>query len=254
MEAPVPLVRADFRERVHARREQLGCCWPTELREPLQAHLRELVAPALLGTRVPLERLARILADGRFRTSHEPGGQPSKNPPRSPAQEARVWNIAESALADMPIYGYLATLADVTSIEARASLHQAYGSARVLLADEVRSRSTVFFADSRWPLTHEEGAPAPVDESDELAWLPDRGDPRARGSIDVGVFDEVVETQIIGGIHAREIETVIFDCPPPASIKQALCSREIEWDVNPLPEMSAEQQARFVADRLAGAE
>jgi hypothetical protein len=28
-----PLVRADFREQVRARREELGCRWPAELRE-----------------------------------------------------------------------------------------------------------------------------------------------------------------------------------------------------------------------------
>jgi hypothetical protein len=249
MPAGGAIVREEFRERVRARRQQVGCCWPGELREPCEAHMRALIAPALLGVRVPLDGLGWILIDGRFQTRYELGEQASKNPPRTPAQEAQVWAVCESALGEMPVYGYLATRADAASLLTRASLHQAYGSARVLLTDAVRPRATVFFGDSRWAITHEEGAPAPLDRPDELSWLPDRGDPRARASVDDGVFDEVIEAQVIGGIHASEIEQAIFDYPPPALMEQALCSRHIDWAVNPMPD-TARLPAPFVRDQL----
>ena len=205
---------------------------------------------AEIASRVKLDALAGILADGRFKTRHEPAGRPSKNPPRSAAEEARIWNVPERALSEMPIYGYLATRADVAAVETRMSLHQAYGSARVVLRPEARSRSTVFFGDSRWPTSHDEGAPTPIDGPYELAWMPDLGAPTDRRSVDEGYFDEVVELQVIGGVHIRDIEVVVFDFDPPPSIIGALRCRKLKWDVNPLPSVSDEQCPGFVADEL----
>ncbi len=247
-----PLVRPAFCARVRARRQERGWCWPAEVRECFEGHLRALVERAEIGSRVKLDALAGILADGRFKTRHEATGRPSKNPPRSSAEEARIWNVHERALSGMPIYGYLATRADVTAVETRMSLHRAYGSARVVLRPEARSCSTVFFGDSRWPTSHDEGAPAPIDGPYELAWMPDLGPPTDRRSVDEGYFDEVVELQIIGGVHISDIEVVVFDLDPPCSITDALRCRELKWDVNPLPSMSDEQRARFVADELSG--
>jgi hypothetical protein len=175
------------------------------MRENYERHLRALVSGAEISTRVSLNALARILDDGRFKTSHEPGCLQSKNPPRSPAEEAQVWNVQASSLSELPIFGYAATIADVSVPQTRATLHMAYGSARVVLQAQVRSRCTVFFGDSLWAVRHDEGAPAPLERPDELCWLPERGLPSERLELDEGGPDEVVEVQIIKrAAHERD--------------------------------------------------
>ena len=108
----------------------------------------------------------------------------------------------------------------------------------------------MFFGDSLWAIRHDEGAPALLDDPDELAWLPDRGIPTGRLSVDECVYDEVVETQIIGGIQVSDIASVIFDQEPPTSIMAALEARKIACDVNPLAAMPSWLQSIFIPDQL----
>jgi hypothetical protein len=246
-----PLIRPEFRDRVMAARRERGLGWPARERESYESHLRVLLSEAEISKRVKLDALKLILEDGRFKTSHEPGCLQSKNPSRSAAEEAAVWNVPASALSELPIFGYAATAADVTVPETRATLHMAYGSARVLLRREVRTRSTVLFGDSLWPVRHDEGAPASLDAPDELCWLPDRGVPSERHGLDEGAPDEVVEIQIIKGLRLSEVSAVRFDFDPPQPIVDALSERRIGWCVNPMPALPEHSQRSFVRDVLS---
>jgi hypothetical protein len=130
------------------------------------------------------------------------------------------------------------------------------GSARVLLSPDVRPRTSVFFGDSLSWIRNSTGAPAPLNEADELTWPFDRGVPTERGSLDEGAFDEVVELQIIGGISVGvgDIDGVIFDFEPPAVVARALRCAGIDWSVNPMPTFPAWLGELFVRDRLGSAE
>ena len=230
-----PLVRPQFRERVRARRVKFGCLWPEALADRYEAHLRGLLVDAEIGTRVQLEDLESILRDGRFKTRHEPGVH-SKNPQRHPDEEAEVWNVDARHLCEFPIFGYAATTDDVAVPETRRTLHNAYGPARVLFAESVRVRCSVFFGDTlRW-LRDGSGAPAPVCAPDELSWPPDLGPPTERASIDVCGPEDVVEIQILGGIEAIEIKRVILDAEPADALARALRRAGLTPEVNPLPD------------------
>jgi hypothetical protein len=243
------LLRKEFRERVRAARAKRGWEWSAAEREPYEAHLRALVQGAEISKRVRLEAFARILDDGRFKTPYEPRCLPSGNPVRSAVRDAQVWNVSAEAFGELPTFGYLATTADVAVPETRAYMHNAYGSVRVMLAGEVKARCTVFFADSLWAISHDEGAPAPLDAPDELCWLPDRCLPPERLTIDEGGPDEVAEIQIIGGLSVDEISSVRFDFKPPESIVDALSARAIKWCVNSVPTLPS--YSRLVPDTLS---
>ena len=178
----------------------------------------------------------------------------SKNPTRSIDEESAVWSLDPSKPETYPIFGYAASINDVTEAAARASLHSAYGSARVFLSPDVRPRTSVFFGDSLSWIRNSTGAPAPLNEADELTWPFDRGVPTERGSLDEGAFDEVVELQIIGGISIGDIEGVIFDFEPPAVVVRALRCAGIDWSVNPMPPFPAWLGELFVRDRLGSSE
>jgi len=228
-----------------------GGSWPASERAGRQADLRRLLRDAEISTRVTLDALVLILACGRFKTRYEPGCVPNKNPARSAAEEAQVWNVSAESPGDLPIFGYAATAGDVSVPETRATLHMAYGSARVLLSDTVRSRCTVFFGDSLWALRHDEGAPAPLSEPDELCWLADRGLPEERHNIDQGGPDEVVEIQILKGLRVSEIASVRFDFEPPHLVQDALEQQKVSWRVNPMLALPKYSARHFVADRLS---
>lgn len=246
------LVRPEFRDAVRARRSELGRSWPVADRDEYEAHLRSLLAGAVLSVRVPLAALLSILHDRRFKTRHE--GSMSRNPTRNTDEESAVWCLDPSRPATFPIFGYLATEKDISEPAARASLHSAYGSARVLLSDDLRDRATVFFGDSLAWIRGSTGAPAPLTEPDELTWPFDRGLPTDRVSLDGCAFDEVVELQIIGGITLDEITEVIFDFDPPERVKRALGCAGIDWNVNPMPTLPGWLAERFSPERLDDAE
>ncbi len=246
-----PLIRPEFRARVRASRLERGWGWPSAERGRYESHLRALLRDAEISTRVSLDALALILEDGRFKTRYEAGSLLSRNPPRSAAEESRVWNVPADALGELPIFGYAATLADVAAPETRATLHMAYGSARVLLRSEVMARCTVFFGDSLWAVRHDEGAPAPLDAPDELCWLPDRGMPTGRHELDEGGPDEVVEVQITKGLRVNEISSVRFDFEPPQPILDALAARRIGSCVDLMPTLPEHSTKSFVPDVLS---
>ncbi len=228
--------------------DELGRSWPYDLRAESERHLRELLTRAEIGTRVRLDPLASIVRDGRFKTVHE--GAPSRNPTRSIDEEAEVWVLDQGRLAEFPIFGYAASVDDVSEPATRASLHSAYGSARVLLADEVRERTSVFFGDSLSWIRGRTGAPAPLDTPDELAWPLDRGSPMDRATLDEGAADEFVEVQIIGGIAIGAIKRVLFDYEPPAAVAELLDQREIHWTVNAMPALPRYLEQVFQRDTL----
>ena len=246
-----PLVWPEFRDRVTAARRERGWRWTAGERGRYESHLRSLLSEAEISTRVSLDALALILEDGRFKTRYEPGCLQSPNPPRSATEEARVWNVPAGALGELPIFGYAATVADVAVPETRATLHMAYGSARVLLRSEVGARCTVFFGDSLWAVRHDEGAPAPLGAPDELCWLPERGLPSERHGPDEGGPDEVVEIQIIKGLRVSEISSVRFDFDPPQPVLDALARRGICSCVNPMPTPPEYSRKSFVRDVLS---
>jgi len=246
------LVRPEFRDAVRARRLELGRCWPADRRDEYEAHLRSLLREAIVGARVPLSALLSIVRDGRFKTRHE--GSMSKNPMRSIDEETAVWSLDPSKPETYPIFGYAASINDVTDAAARASLHSTYGSARVLLSRDVRPRATVFFGDSLSWIRNSTGAPALLDEPDELAWPFDRGLPTERRALDECAFDEVVELQITGGISVDEVDEVIFDFEPPPVVIRALRCAGIVWSVNPMPTFPPWLAELFVRDRLDGVE
>lgn len=219
------------------------------MRDEYECHLRTLLADAELAVRVPLDALAAILRDGRFKTRHEAGVH-SKNPERCPAEESAVWSVHETALSELPIFGYAASIGDVTTPETRATLHQAYGSARVLLARDVGHRTSVFFGDTLIWLRQGAGAPAPLREPDELSWPSDRGAPTERHSLDSCGPDEVVEIQVVGGLRLSDIASIMFDQNPPRSILEALQQNAIDSYVNALPALPRWLSERFIPDAL----
>ncbi len=230
------LVRAEFREAVRVRRLREGILLPPDQREVVAAHLRALLAPTVISIRVYLNVLMKILVDGRFKTVYE-DGVISKNPDRSMAAESQVWEVDPAHPEGFPIFGYAASSSDMSAPATRAHLHSAYGSARLILSDLMRERTTVFFGDSLSWVRMAGGAPATIDSPDELAWPPDRGWPLERRSADDGSMDEYVELQFLGGISRSMIREVIFDFAPDERIAQALRCQGIPWRINPMPEI-----------------
>ncbi len=148
-----------------------------------------------------------------------------------------MWDLDLDRLCEFPIFGYAASIADVSEPATRATMHHAYGSARALLRADIRERTTVFFGDSLAWIRRREGAPAPLDAPDELAWPFDRGSPFDRQSLDEGGADEYVEIQIIGGISTEMIQMILFDYPPSALVAEQLAAHKIAWDVNPMAKL-----------------
>lgn len=156
------LVRPEFREAVRDRRANLGLLLPPDQRDVVAAHLRALLAPTVISVRVCLDVLMKILTGGGFKTVYEDGVE-SKNPDRSMAEEAGVWDLDPTHPEEFPIFGYAASSSDMSEPATRAHLHTAYGSARLILSDAMRERTTVFFGDSLSWVRRVEGAPAPLD-------------------------------------------------------------------------------------------
>jgi hypothetical protein len=247
------LVRPEFLVAVRVRRAEQALLLPPDERAVVADHLRALLAPTVISVRVYLNVLMEILADGRFKTVYE-DGVISRNPDRSMAEESEVWELDPSHPEVFPIFGYAASLSDMSEPATRAHLHSAYGSARLILSDAMRERTTVFFGDSLSWVRKIEGAPAPIDSPDEFAWPHDRGSPLERRSADEGSMDEYVELQFLGGISCPMIREVVFDFAPDHRVVQALRCHHIPWHVNlmpAIPEYLRDTVGPLPADTLA---
>lgn len=203
-------IRRRLREALDPRREmQIG------------RELGQWLSGAVLGRRMTEEGLCSVLADGRFKTQAEIG---SPNPTRPPSLERSVWTIEGDDPADLPIYGYAATIGDLRDpdggLKSLESVRRAYGPVRVIFKNSVRSRTTFTIHDSLWRLKQLGVAPSRVTNPSHLSW-PFDGDWN-RERIDRCRADEYCEIQILGRVYVDDIDRVLFDRQPHQQTKEAL--------------------------------
>jgi len=112
--------------------------------EALGSLLRSWLGGVVLGRRMRECKLRLFLTSGRLFNQAEVGSQ---NPERPPELERAVWMIDTDDLADLPIYGYVASIGDVRDPNGgpltRKTLHDTYGAARLIYKPELQSRSTI---------------------------------------------------------------------------------------------------------------
>jgi hypothetical protein len=160
---------------------------PEALEAELQAKVEAVVGDSELWVRRSSEGFSKLLDDGRFKTQYEsnrtsgyyePGFRQSveehvfgyERPKdyavttgdtrtvrrRDRTYEAELSHLTPEQEAQRPIYGYLATKADVDGAGPEAQLDQ-YGPVAIRLKPDVRSRTTFLGDDSLDLLGHAEG-------------------------------------------------------------------------------------------------
>jgi hypothetical protein len=199
------------------------CGWLTAL-------LAEWLQGVILGRRMEQDKLRMFLTSGRLLNKAEVG---SPHPERSPDLERSVWSIDTTDAADLPIYGYVATVGDVRDRYGgdmtRQSLHDTYGPARLIYRPELRLRSTVTVGDSLFLLLQRRAAPSAF-AAPSCVSFPIDADVDERPDADHCDADSYIECQTLGGVYVDDIEQIVFDEAPDLETQTALGDR-IPWCV-----------------------
>ena len=196
-------------------------------RADLVALLRSWFDGVLLGRRMKERTLRLFLASGRLLNKAEVG---SENPDRPPEFERSVWSIDSQDDADLPIFGYVASIGDVRDPNGgdctRQSLHDTYGPVRLIYTPELRSRSTITAGDSRWLLQQRRAAPSAFTDPSWLSVPPEAADyMTTRTHADECIATDFIECQTLGGVYVEDIERIIFDETPADATQEALAGR-----------------------------
>jgi hypothetical protein len=178
------------------------------------------------------DKLRLFLGSGRLLNKAEVG---SPHPRRPPDLERSVWSIDTTDVADLPIYGYAASIGDVRDRRGgdltRESLRRAYGPARLIYKPDLRSRTTITVGDSLFLLRQKRAAPSPYCAPDFVS-LPRDGDIDERTDADHCDADSFIECQTLGGVYVEDIDRIIFDEQPETETEAAL-GTSIDWSVSP---------------------
>jgi hypothetical protein len=198
----------------------------------IEALLRSWLQGVLLGRRMKECKLRLFLTSGRLLNQAEVG---SENPKRPPELERSVWTIDTMDNADLPIYGYVASLGDLRDPDGgaltRKTLRDTYGPARLIYQPALRSRSTVTAGDSLWLLHQRRAAPSAFRGPSWISVPPEAGDYiDVRTHADVCVASDFIECQTLGGVYVEDIEQIIFDDEPEPATREALGDR-IPWSI-----------------------
>jgi SPP1 gp7 family putative phage head morphogenesis protein len=190
----------------------------------------EFTREAKVSIQISPTNLDSVLNDGRFLSQFESGTSGGiKDAYKRKRLEAQSFGIRfDEDYANRPIYGHL-------ELNGRSNSNvEQYGSARVVLKDDVRQRTTYVTEDSLTsgftpsPLTRPNVGTIQFDTD---------GFPPSYGT-------GYVETQVFGGVSIDDIQEVVFDIsarsyrPPTAELLKKLDERRIPY--------------RFVEQRLEG--
>ncbi len=217
------VVRESFIREVESSepRQRLRAFLTPDVEEAIRGQMAEWLSDAVLALRVTETALRAVLDGGRFRTREEIG---PPNPQRSADLERSIWTIDSEEPADLPVYGYAATVGDVRDRDGgdatRRTLRETFGSARVILNDSLRDRTTFTMHDSLSLLERRAVAPSLITAPSHLSWPPE-GDFK-RKNLDWCGADEFFELQILGGVYVDDIAEVLFDWEPAQVTKEAL--------------------------------
>lgn len=201
-----------------------------EVHQDLARRAKEAFAGRKVEVRVPPEALEAILASGRFQTQHETGasGGGYYDPSWRAGVEEALFGTPRDA-PERPVYGYLRIDAPGQGGVAR------YGSVRVVLKDQVRSRTTAMFGDSADEADMGRGSPAPVDEPDWRAFGPSGPATRVFGPLDRDLArisqTHYLEAQVHGGVSVDDIAEVVLREQPSPSLLRLLEQRGVPWRV-----------------------
>jgi len=217
------VVRESFVREVESSeaRQRLRAFLTPDVEDAIRGQMAEWLSDAVLALRVTETSLREVLGAGRFKAQGETG---SPTPHRSADLERSIWTVDTKDPADLPVYGYAATLGDVRDIDGgdatRRTLRDTFGSARVILNDSLRGRTTFTMHDSRSLLESRAVAPSPITAPSHLSWPPE-GDFK-RKNLDWCGANEFFELQILGGVYVDDIAQVLFDWEPAQVTKDAL--------------------------------
>jgi hypothetical protein len=206
-----------------------------ELEVLLSCWLHDVV----LGRRMKECSLRLFLASGRLLNQAEVG---SPNPERPPDLERSVWSIDTTDNADLPIYGYAATIGDVRDRYGgdmtRRSLSDTYGPGRLIYKPQLRPRSTITVGDSLFLLRQLRAAPSAVIAPSYLSFPPD-ADLEERPDADHCDANDFIECQTLGGVYVEDIDRILFDHEPEPETQEALDGL-IPWAVAAAPRPEGE--------------
>ena len=157
----------------------------------------DFMGEAKVSVQISPSNLEKVLDDGRLKSQFETdtsGG--IKDIARRQRNEAQTFGIRfDEDVVNRPIYGHI-------ELPGRAnSMTDHYGSARLILKDEVRDRATYVSEDSLTTVVRAEPVNRPrldTAQFDLDGWPPSHG----RG---------FVETQVFGGVRVDDIAEVVFD-------------------------------------------
>ena len=217
------VVRESFIREVESSepRQRLRAFLTPDVEEAIRGQMAEWLSDAVLALRVTETALRAVLDGGRFKTQDEMG---LPDPRRSADLQRSIWTIDSEDAADLPVYGYAATLGDVRDRDGggamRKSLQESFGSARVILDDSLRDRTTFTMHDSLSLLETRAVAPSLIAAPSHLSWPP--GGDFKRKNLDWCGANEFFELQMLGGVYVDDIAEVLFDWEPAQVTKDAL--------------------------------
>jgi hypothetical protein len=211
----------------------LGRLTPAKAKEELARRAKEAFAGRPVAVNLGERSLRQMLEDGRFKTQLETGTSGGTYQPEERLAKEQMWfgTPHDADPATRPIYGYLATS------QSPKALVSTYGSIRVVLKDDVRSRTTAMVGDS---MEHSlEGSPSLVDAPDWAAFTPGSNDNSHRpiGKLERNYGgtafnrDTYIEAQIHGGVSLDDIAEVVLPSQPSADLRKLLADRGVTWRV-----------------------
>lgn len=215
----------------HSR--QLGLMSRAKVQEDLGRRAKEAFAERQVAVSMGEQSLTALLTDGRFKNQLEVGRSDGLYQPAERQFRERQWFgiPVDADPASRPIYGYLTT----TGSDSPSSATAIYGPIRVVLKDDVRSRTTAMVGDS---MEHSaQGAPRPVDNPDWAAFTPTSddhaGEPIGKldRAYDGAAFNRksYMEAQVHGGVSTDDIAEVVLPSAPSPALRALLEQRGIHW-------------------------
>lgn len=186
--------------------------------------MRKALDEADLAVRIYPDSLKGVLKDGAWRSPHDDptlGSQGAFPAKARRSLEDKLWTLDGVPNDQRPVYGYAAPK-DEDRIGGDGDVGlAAYGPVKVVLKDDVKDRTTVTQGDS---LMAPDAVPSFWNKLHPLT---------TSGFKDLNT-DVYVEAQIMGGVSADDIKSVVFGTEEPDSeLAQLLDWHGIEWSMDP---------------------
>jgi hypothetical protein len=196
-------------------------------RAAIENRLEAWVAEKEIRTRVRIEVLPLVLADGRLKTQFETGTSGGAySPPHRLQTEEALFGIPVTAGADeRPIYGYLEGSNPAALVQ--------YGPVVIRLRSDVRERTTFTMADSldhTGAGTHTYLGPSPL-SAPRVDALHTEYDLLSAPSMAHATGYGYVECQIHGGVTLADIAGIAFTqgVVPDEEVERRLVDADLEW-------------------------